>query len=701
MSAGAASRSRSSTTWRSTVPARTFAYTRSTASFQPTATIELSSDDVTFVSAGDFPDDANDVEIDLGALGLDFAVAVRITQAAGAVPEGEPGGFDLDAVEALNQIDLIDLTLSLLPSSASNLVGDGHTATATVTVDGSPVAGALVSFLVTSGPNTGDTDTATSDASGEAGFSYTGDGGAGSDAITAWLDLDGDGAVDADEPQATAAKDWLALGDLGIAAAPSSDSNPVGTAHTVTATLSPAFDGVSVRFRVVAGPNGGDEATIATSGGGIASFTYTGDGAPGVDAITAWIDVDGEGDIDAGEPQHTVTKTWTAVTVTTVSLSPTPDTNPIGTSHTVTATLSPATANAIVRFEVVVGPHSGATDMDTTDGSGQATFTYAGTTVGTDVIVAWFDEDNDAVLDADEPQALGLKTWTSQGVTSISLNPASDTNPIGSTHTLTATVSPTTSGALVRFRVSSGPNAGVSGSDTTDGLGKATFSYSSAVVGTDVIEAWVDTINNGVRDASELQTAAIKTWTSSGTATSLALTPAADTNFIGSSHTLTATITPQISGVFAGAGVPTRRRRRPQPLRLRLRPARRAWRELRRLPRAGARGLPPARRARAPGPDRQREGLHRRPQLPRRRRCRRRAAVAHAALPPADERQSRAFHPDPAERVGLRPPLPLQRRAAAPAPTLALPLQSPPTARRPRRGRPRLAPVNNVSGKYS
>ena len=38
---------------------------------------------------------------------------------------------------------------------------------------------------------------------------------------------------------------------------------------------------------------------------------------------------------------------------------------------------------------------------------------------------------------------------------------------------------------------------------------------------------------------------------------------------------------------------------------------------------------------------------------------------------------------------------------AAPAPTLALPLQSPPTARRRRRGRPRLAPVNNVSGKYN
>ena len=68
---------------------------------------------------------------------------------------------------------------------------------------------------------------------------------------------------------------------------------------------------------------------------------------------------------------------------------------------------------------------------------------------------------------------------------------------------------------------------------------------------------------------------------------------------------------------------------------------------------------------------------------------------------PQTNGKAERFHPDPAERVGLRPPLPLQRRAAAPAPTLALPLQSPPTARRPRRGRPRLAPVNNVSGKYT
>ena len=51
--------------------------------------------------------------------------------------------------------------------------------------------------------------------------------------------------------------------------------------------------------------------------------------------------------------------------------------------------------------------------------------------------------------------------------------------------------------------------------------------------------------------------------------------------------------------------------------------------------------------------------------------------------------------------VGLRPPVPLQRRTSAPAPALALPLQCSPTARRHRRGCPRLAPVNNVRGIYS
>ena len=95
------------------------------------------------------------------------------------------------------------------------------------------------------------------------------------------------------------------------------------------------------------------------------------------------------------------------------------------------------------------------------------------------------------------------------------------------------------------------------------------------------------------------------------------------------------------------------------------------------------------------------KGLHRLRRLPRRGRRRWRGTAAHPALPPADERQGRALHPDPAERVGLRPPLPLQRRTPARAPALALPLQCSPATRRYRRGCPRLTPVNNVRGNYS
>ena len=65
-----------------------------------TATIEVSADGVTFVTFGEFTD-TDDIDLDLDDLltPLPFVVAVRITQPASALPEGEPGGFDLDAVE--------------------------------------------------------------------------------------------------------------------------------------------------------------------------------------------------------------------------------------------------------------------------------------------------------------------------------------------------------------------------------------------------------------------------------------------------------------------------------------------------------------------------------------------------------------------------------------------------------------------------
>ena len=75
--------------------------------------------------------------------------------------------------------------ITLDPATATNTVGEDHTVTATVRDQGDPQAGVDVTFTITDGPNAGDTATDTTVASGEAAFTYTGDGGVGTDTIEA------------------------------------------------------------------------------------------------------------------------------------------------------------------------------------------------------------------------------------------------------------------------------------------------------------------------------------------------------------------------------------------------------------------------------------------------------------------------------------------------------------------------------------
>ena len=93
-----------------------------------------------------------------------------------------------------------------------------------------------------------------------------------------------------------------------------------------------------------------------------------------------------------------------------MTITPASATNPVGTSHTVTATLTQGgdpLAGKPVKFSVTgVNPQSG---TGTTNASGNATFTYTGANVGTDNIVACFDETNDGDCEA---SASASKTWT-------------------------------------------------------------------------------------------------------------------------------------------------------------------------------------------------------------------------------------------------------------------------------------------------
>lgn len=64
--------------------------------------------------------------------------------------------------------------ITLGPAFASNLTGSPHTVTATVLgADGSPLPGVQVRFTLSGGPNQGTTDTGTTDANGDASFTYT------------------------------------------------------------------------------------------------------------------------------------------------------------------------------------------------------------------------------------------------------------------------------------------------------------------------------------------------------------------------------------------------------------------------------------------------------------------------------------------------------------------------------------------------
>jgi hypothetical protein len=100
----------------------------------------------------------------------------------------------------------------------------------------------------------------------------------------------------------------------------------------------------------------------------------------------------------------------------------------------------------------------------------------------------------------------------------LTLEPLTATNPVGSTHTVTATYTPpagvAASGKAVNFEITAGPNAGMTGGDVTDANGVATWSYTSTLAGTDTIHAFIlftDAPNNDV--SSNL---AFKAWVTDG-----------------------------------------------------------------------------------------------------------------------------------------------------------------------------------------
>jgi hypothetical protein len=205
--------------------------------------------------------------------------------------------------------------ISLAPATAQNPAGTSHTVTATVTEQGQPKQGALVSFKVTAGPNSGQQSppgctvdpTCQTDANGQVSWTYLSNGQTGTDTIQACF-TDSGGTVRCAE----AKKTWVAGEPARLDLQPKTKINPVDTKHCVTATVTDAFGnptpGVTVNFSVTGSVNTSGSATTGASG--VAQFCYIGPALPGADTIKAYADTNNNNIQDPGEPSDVATKTW-------------------------------------------------------------------------------------------------------------------------------------------------------------------------------------------------------------------------------------------------------------------------------------------------------------------------------------------------------------------------------------------------------
>ncbi|MCS6804774.1 MAG: Ig-like domain-containing protein, partial [Blastocatellia bacterium] len=277
---------------------------------------------------------------------------------------------------------------------------------------------------------------------------------------------------------------------------PSTDTNQVGTSHAVTVTVTQngaPQAGVAVSFTVSGANTASGTGTTDTNGQ--ATFSYTGSNT-GLDTITA------SGSLSGVPFSCTASKTWVD---NQCSLSPATATNQIGTTHTVTVTVTQngaPQAGVTVNFNVTAGPNAGVNGMGTTDNNGQAMFTYMSNgTPGTDTIQA------SGSLSSVPFSCTASKTWINAA---CSLAPLTATNFVNTAHTVTVTVTQNgapQSGVTVNFNVTSGPNAGATGLGTTNASGQATFTYTgSGGTGTDTITA------SGSLSGVPFSCTATKTW---------------------------------------------------------------------------------------------------------------------------------------------------------------------------------------------
>jgi hypothetical protein len=320
----------------------------------------------------------------------------------------------------------------------------------------------------------------------------------------------------------------------------------------------------------------------------------------------------------------------------TLQLTPETDSNPAGTTHTITATLSAAPAGTVqIDFEL-----AGAGDTDAADSPGtpdndctiigpdtDCTINITSAVAGTTTVRGWVDEGNDAAVEADvaegadagnpsveepaggtdvpgtvaEPDSTDVveKAWTGIVTAVLDCDDASgddtETNPVtgpNSSEVYTCTVVDTAptpdapiSGAVIDAENLNGANdpdnsAAVGTADfdnacTTGAAGTCTVTIaaSESTAGSADICFWIDENSNSAFDPAGIEAdgggcgeavgapennnktdVVNKTWATPAI-TTITITPESDVNQTGTSHTATATVTDQFGDPVANVNV--------------------------------------------------------------------------------------------------------------------------------------------------
>jgi hypothetical protein len=312
----------------------------------------------------------------------------------------------------------------------------------------------------------------------------------------------------------------------GLQASPTSPQ-PGGTSVTLTATVSPSAATGTVQFQVGSTDIG---APVAVSDG--VATTSTTALPVGTDTLTATFtpQLGSTYGGSSGTASYTITATPTTTGLQASPSSP----QEYGTSVTLTATVSPSAATGTVQFQV------GSTDIGSpvTVSGGVATTSTSTLPVGTDTLNAVFSPTNGNGYAGSS----GSTSYTVTAIPTATTLSATPTSPqyAGTSVTLKATVSPTLPGT-VQFEVGSSPI----GSPVTVVSGIATTTTTTLPVGTDTLNALFTPTSSNYADSTGTTSYTVNALTT--TTTALTTTPASP-QFVGTSVTLKATVTPTATG---------------------------------------------------------------------------------------------------------------------------------------------------------